>query len=169
MGVAVLATFASACGSGASTLAEPAACPTPTVSASVESGQGGGQRLRPSRYLTAVQASVVQLTVLYETQRSAWPDRTFSRDAQFRTDFAVYADESVCAAQALIALQAPDSLAARKQAIDAALTAYVTHVQAGREAVRKRNVSEFREWFDGVQQKLQAVKDVASSAPAFGP
>lgn len=161
-GVAAFAMFASACGSGSSTMTDAAVCPTPSPTATA--GTGAGQRFRPNRYVSTIQAGVAQLTTLYETQRAKWPDRTFSRDASFRVDFATYADTSICAAQSLLALDAPANQQETKDSFDFAVRAYLSHVQAGRDAVRTRNVSEFRTWFDGVQQKLQAVRDVANTA-----
>jgi hypothetical protein len=45
--------------------------------------------------------------------------------------------------------------------LDAALQALIEHTRAGREAVRARNVSDYRKWFDGADARIVAVREAA--------
>ena len=46
--------------------------------------------------------------------------------------------------------------------VDAALTDLIAHTRAGREAVRSRNVSDYRDWYSGVDARIAAVRLAAS-------
>jgi hypothetical protein len=47
--------------------------------------------------------------------------------------------------------------------MDSALQGLIDHTVAGREAVRKRNKSDYGDWYNGVDAKLDAVR-AASNA-----
>ncbi len=148
--------LATACGSGA--MPEPAVCQTPTPVARPDSFA------RDQPYLSAVSAGVNRLQQLRQQQRSQYPTRSFSRASEFRTAFAEYADESICTATNLRSL-APTAarFADYDSTLDTTLTAFIEHMQFGREAVRKRNVTEYREWYDAIDARLNSVVRAAAA------
>jgi hypothetical protein len=150
-------TLAMGCGGG--TLAEPAPCVTP---APLPTGTPGLPQAR--QYLSTVRSGIDRIKKLRTDQRSLYPERTFSRSSEFRTQFAAYADASVCAAAALRDLKPPTTaLQPFDDTLDAALNQFIDHMKFGREAVRKRNVTEYREWFDGVDAKIDTFPPVPST------
>lgn len=152
------ASWLAACGE-ASSFPEPATCATPTP---VTPSAGRG----PSNpYFTGVRRSVDQLTSLREQLRTTYPSDKLSRSNSFRQDFAKYADETVCVATALRDLKPPSpTFEAFDTNLDNTLNALIDHTRAGREAVRTRNVSEYRDWYKEADVKLDAVK-AAANAP----
>ncbi|MEP7215528.1 MAG: hypothetical protein ABI782_04695 [Anaerolineaceae bacterium] len=153
---AIAALLLAACGEGAS-FPEPVACATPVPAASSTPRQAVNQ------YLSGVRAAVDRLATLRETLRNEYPGDKFSRDSRFRADFAVYADSTVCGAQNLIAVRPPSTnLAQFDDNLDGTLQALIDHTQAGRAAVKARNVSDYRTWYQGADVKLEAVKAAAS-------
>lgn len=98
--------------------------------------------------------------------RGKYPEDTFYRRDGFRPDFATYADQTVCTAQGMIDLTAPDARFAGFDAtLDAALGDLIAHTRAGRAAVRARNVSEYRDWYRGVDARIAAVRNAVGSQP----
>ena len=94
--------------------------------------------------------------------RAKYAEDTFYRRDAFRPDFAAYADQTVCTAQAMIDVSAPDTrFREYESTLDAALQALIEHTRAGREAVRARNVSDYRKWFDGADARIVAVREAA--------
>jgi hypothetical protein len=47
--------------------------------------------------------------------------------------------------------------------LDAVLQELIAHTRAGREAVRVRNVSDYRDWFKEVDGKIVAVRQAANA------
>jgi hypothetical protein len=84
--------------------------------------------------------------------------------------FATYADDTICAGTAILDLN-PKSAAAKtfKKTLDDAVTAFVDHTKAGRDAVKSRNVSDYRRWYDGVDTKLRAVVTAATPTTQRAP
>jgi hypothetical protein len=149
-----LALLAAGCGGG--TLAEAAPCTTPTA---LPPGTAGVSQTR--QYLATVRAAVDRIKKLRTDERALYPDQTFSRNSDFRTQFAAFADASVCTAAALRDMKPPSvGLQSFDDGLDAALAPFIDHMKFGREAVRKRNVSEYHEWFDGVDAKIEAFPPV---------
>lgn len=96
--------------------------------------------------------------------RANWPSGNFSRKAEFRLDFARYSDETRCVATYMRDLQPPGpEFAAFDENLGKALDDLLAHTESGREAVRKRNVSEWRQWRDGVDAKVEAVRTALRS------
>jgi hypothetical protein len=152
--------FAAACGSGGGALATVAPCPTPAPLPTARRGN-----FTDGPYLAQVNTYVDRLMQLREEERAKYPDRTYSSSDDFRVTFAAYADDTICTATNVIALQpAAPGTAACKTALDAAVNAYIDHTKAGRDAVKSRNVSDYRRWYDGVDAKLQAVMTAARSS-----
>ena len=153
-----LALVAVGCGEG--TLAEPVPCATPTP---LPPGTAGVSQTR--QYLATVRVAIDRIKKLRSDERALYPDRSFSRNSDFRTQFATYADASVCAATALRDMTPPTvALQSFDDGLDVSLAQFIDHMKFGREAVRKRNVSEYHQWFDGVDAKIDAFPAV----PAIG-
>ena len=143
-----------ACGDAPSQLPAPLACPvsTPTqVPVARPNGQGG------AAYRLTVSRGVDRLSELLIQFRNTWPDGKFSRQAQFRTDFARYIDDSVCLVQSLTALEPPNSTFDAFTAEFASVTQTFMKVQAdGRAAVGARNVSGYRDWTKAIDGQMSA-------------
>jgi hypothetical protein len=157
-----VAGLAVACGGG-NTFPEESECapaaPLPTV------------RSRPGivsqqAYEQRIQNSTSNLENLRATLRGKYEDDTFYRRDGFRPDFADYADKTVCTAQAMLDLSPPNTnWTEYDAALDAALADLIDHTRFGREAVRKRNVSEYRQWFKDADRKINAVRQAANNRP----
>ncbi|MEO9256601.1 MAG: hypothetical protein ABI305_13760 [Tepidiformaceae bacterium] len=151
--------LASACGSGGGALATLTDCPAPSPLASPRRGS-----FTDGPYLAAVNSYVERLQQLHEDERAKYPDRTYNSSDEFRVDFASYSNDTICAATNLLSLQpASPGTKTYKTKLDAAVTALIDHTEAGRDAVKSRNVSDYRRWYDGVDAKVQ---DVATAARA---
>lgn len=113
-------------------------------------------------YRSRVREGVATIERLRSDLHQKYPEDTFYRRESFRPDFARYADGTICMARGLKSLAAPDSrFESFDTALDRALDELVSHTEAGREAVRTRNVSEYRDWFAGVDEKLRTVHAVS--------
>jgi hypothetical protein len=165
--LAALAPALLAIGCGSGSMPGPAVCHKPAPPATVRANSDLPPSFtRDQPYLSTVSSNVARLQQLRQRHLSQYPTRTFSRAPEFRTDFAEYADDSICTAKNLRDLEpSPTSsrIAAYDNTLDAKLDAFVTHMQFGREAVRKRNVSEYREWFDAMDAKLNDVVMAAAT------
>lgn len=154
----VLLPMLAACGGGA-------AFPEPTPCAQAPSAVAGSGRQAINQYFASVRTAVDRLAMLRETLRNTYPGDKFSRESQFRVDFAAYADSTVCGAQNLVGVRAPAANFEQfDRDLDAALQGLIDHTQAGRTAVKARNVSDYRTWYQGVDLKLDAVKAAAAQA-----
>jgi len=158
-GVAVLAPVALACGGG-SHFPDPPECvePTPTPSGREE------QRSSGFAYVVTLANGFEELQRLSDEFELRWPGQRFSSRREFREEFAMFAGESACLVNALIALEPtdPERFGAFEQEADAALQHYLNVLERGREAVRKRNVSKYREFhreLDDAQARLDALLD----------
>jgi len=148
-----------ACG-GAASLPEPEPCPTavplPTSAATPRVTQGRA-------YFTALQTSLEQLQDQLQRFKLDHPNNRFSRDDAFRPSVAAFIDHSTCIALAITALQAPTQQFQQSRAkLDAALDDYVALLASGRAAIRSRNVTDYRTFYDGLDPKFQAIRDAAS-------
>ena len=154
-----------ACGGGgsAATFPEEAECPAPAPLATSRARPG---TVSAESYLRRVQSFSQNLSHLRANLRAKYKDDTFYRRDEFRPDFADYASQTVCTAEAILQLSPPDSrYAAYDSALDAALTDLIEHTRFGREAVRSRNVSEYREWFKGADARISAVTAASANVP----
>jgi hypothetical protein len=140
--------------SGGSSFPEPAECGTPAPLPT--SGRTPGTVSR-NTYRTALQDGVRRLQNYVDDFRGKYPSGNFSRQQEFRLDFADYADRTRCLASYMRDLTGPTTPEA-DATLDRALDDLLTHTEFGREAVRKRNVSDFRKWRDGVDAKVEAVR-----------
>lgn len=147
------------CG-GTSSLADPAPCPTPlplpTSAATPRVTQGRA-------YFTALQNALEQLQDRLQRFKLDHPNNRFSRDDVFRPSVAAFIDESTCTALATRALKAPTQQAQQsRERLDAALDDYVALLAAGRAAIKSRNVTDYRTFYDGLDPTFQAIRDAAS-------
>jgi hypothetical protein len=103
--------------------------------------------------------------------RLQWPSGKFSRDSAFRSGFQQMADRAVCVAKDLQALRLPATPTPRpgqtpfrvvnpsfETNFQAALAAFMTTMQKGREGVESRNVSDYRDWNRDVDTRLGEIK-----------
>ena len=161
--LALLATFAgllAACGSGGGgAFPEEVACPSvaPIPTSQRAPGSVSGQAFTARARNTAA-----TLDQLRSNLRAKYSDDTFYRREAFRPDFAAYADQTICLAEGMAQFSAPSPDLEKFEAdLDRALGDLVDHTRFGREAVRSRNVSEYRDWFKDVDAKISAVRTAA--------
>jgi hypothetical protein len=162
-GLIGFAAVAVACGSSAGAFPEEAECvvPAPLPTSRANPGTVSGQA-----YTRRLQGFAQNLEVLRSSLRAKYEDDTFYRRDEFRPDFAEYASQTVCTAQAMLDISPPDARYAGYDAtLDAALADLIDHTRFGREAVRKRNVSEYRDWYRDADRKISAVRQAASTVP----
>ena len=160
-GLAGIVAALSACGGAPSTFPEETVCVQPAALPTSRATPGA---VSPQAYVRRLQDSATNLEKLRADLRSDYPEDTFYRREEFRPDFAEYASQTVCTAQSMFDLDPPDGRFAEYDAkVDAALTDLIAHTRAGREAVRSRNVSDYRDWFQGVDARIAAVRLAAAS------
>ncbi|MGE3075268.1 MAG: hypothetical protein AB7N24_16045 [Dehalococcoidia bacterium] len=156
------AMFFAACGGSPSNFPDEVECPAPTPLPTSRANPG---RVSPNGYVSELRNSAGRLEQLRATLRSKYPDDTFHQREEFRPDFADYASQTVCTAQAMFDIDPPDARFSDYDAtLDTLLQDLIDFTRAGREAVKKRNVSEYRDWFDGVDAKISAVRQAANAA-----
>lgn len=141
--------------SGSGSFPEPADCVTP---APLPTSARSGNTSR-SAYESTLQDGVRRLQLYADDFRGKYPSGNFSRQQEFRLDFADYADRTRCLAAYLRDLppHMPEEEMA-DAALDVTLGTLLTHTELGREAVRARNVSQWREWRDNVDARINAVR-----------
>lgn len=120
----------------------------------------------PAAFLAEVRASTASLLRLRDEFAARYPDDTFYRRDAFRPDMAAFADEMICTAEALRALESPIAgFDAWTAALHTSLDDLLESTRFGREAVRSRNVSEYREFREELDTRLAAVARVAFTSP----
>lgn len=142
----LLALLASACG-GASALPEARPCAVPTATPTVARNTNAG-----FQYLTTLRDGTGRLKNLTSDFRERWPDGRFYRQDNFRPEFAEYAGGSACITAALRALLVPPGvnqlpstrILEVKNRVDPLLLAFDAAFRDGTEAVRTRNVTDYR-------------------------
>jgi hypothetical protein len=155
----VLAVGVMGCGTPDANFPAATVCPSPQA---IPTGRGVSEQA----FVGRIRAGVWELAAARERLRAEYPGERFYRRETFRPDFAAYADRTLCLAQELRGLAAPtEPLAAWKAGVDVALEGLIAHTAAGREAVRTRNVSEYREWYRGVDARIEAVEAAVSAPP----
>lgn len=168
VGIAVPIVLVFALGGGNS-LPAPPACPSPTPipfptpARNVDPGQA------PFRaYQRSINAGVQRLTDLRDNFRKRYPTDTFFRHGSFRTDFATYADASICAAQQILAAKLPDGpttsgISVNNAALTTALNDFIANMQDGRQAVANRNTTKYQAWYRVNDARLQAIRDALTN------
>ena len=147
-----------ACG-GTAAFPEPAECLTPAPLPTSARTPG---TTSPSAYRDTIENGVRRMSDSLDDFRGTYPSGNFSRKAEFREHFATYSDETRCTATYLRDLPpANPSFAERDGTLDKVLDELIRHTEFGRQAVRQRNVSEWRQWRDGVDAKLNAVREAS--------
>ena len=157
--VAGCAMLVAGCGGASPSFPEEAACPAPSPLPTSRTQAGV---VPPNFYLSRVRTSADNLVKFRSDLRAKYADDTFYRRDEFRPDFAAYADQTVCTAQAMLDLSPPDARFEQFETkLDDALNALIEHTRAGREAVRARNVSDYRKCYEGADAKIEAVRAAA--------
>ncbi|MGE5597456.1 MAG: hypothetical protein ACM3S1_15625 [Hyphomicrobiales bacterium] len=143
--LAVLANVLFAACGGGSHLPEPPPCTTPTP---IPSQVPPDTRQSDVRYARAVRDAIDELGDLTDDFRGEWPDRRYSSQPEFRTDFVNYYGESTCLVQALGRLSPPATGTLTDEAgeLQLLLQQYESVLDQGLEAVQKRNVSDYRQF-----------------------
>lgn len=159
----VLLAFAPACGTPDSSFPPEAACPAPEPLPTSRSVSGVAS---PPEFLARVRKGTVDMLRARDQFAAEYPDDTFYRRDAFRPDMAAFADTLICAASALRTLESPiagfdDWVGALHLTLDE----LISWTRFGREAVRSRNVSEYREFRAGLDQRLSAVERIAFTSP----
>lgn len=153
--------FAASCGGAASSFPEETACPAPSPLPTSRASPGV---VSVDAYTRRLQGFATNLERLRAEQRIKYAEDTFYRRDEFRPDFAQYASQTVCTAQIMLDLEPPDARFVEYDAtLDAALTELIEHTREGREAVKKRNVSDYRDWYADADRKIAAVRAAAYS------
>ena len=159
LALALGSAAALACGGGGAGFPEETVCASPPPVATSRANAGA---ISADAYVRRVQSFAVNLERLRADLRSKYTEDTFYRREEFRPDFAQYASQTVCTADGMLQMSAPDARFAQYEAaLDAALQDLVAHTRAGREAVRARNVSDYRDWYRGADRKIAAVRTAA--------
>lgn len=136
--LAVLILLVAACG-GTTELPAAPPCTAPTATPT-------GRLPTESRYRRTVMDGIDGLARLLSDFRGQWPDGKFSSKPEFREDFATYAGQAECLAETMKTLVAPPPLSAFRSILGALMAEYETTLEAGKDAVRQRNVSKYRDW-----------------------
>ncbi len=151
---AVVAPALVACG-GNGAFPQPAECITP---ASLPTSARTGTTARGA-YEATLQDGVRLLQSYADDFRGSYPSGNFSRQQEFRVDFADYADRTRCLASYVRGLGVVDPAdEGAVTALNGTLDDLLEHTELGREAVRSRNVSEWRDWRDNVDARINAVR-----------
>lgn len=155
LAIIVAAIIFPACGSPGSAIPAEVVCGTREPALTSFSAPGV---ISMRAYWSRLQDGSSRLYQLRESLRRTYPEDTFYRRDAFRPDFVAYADASICLARELLAiarLPAQDDVFTAN--LIGALDAFIAHSEAGREAIRTRNVSAYRDWYAGVDGHLAAV------------
>lgn len=135
-------------GDGAFPEAEPCTAPTATPTRSATPPRGDPDR----RYRELVRTGLVRVESMTTDFRLTWPYERPSSRQDFRQAFVVYARDLTCLAADLRALEPSTAqLEAFDTRFDEAMTKTIEVTEFGREAVRTRNTSKFKDWIKEVE------------------
>jgi len=158
----LFAPILASCGAGP-TFPTLGPCPSPTAepTRSPLRGQPG-----ESDYRQALFVGIDQITKLTADFKSRWPGNGFSRDSSFRTDFATYADRSICVAQGMLA-QVPPAGADSSfvEAFGSAVRDFVNAEGLARDGVKSRNVTVYRDWTANVDDLIDTIRETFRQFP----
>ena len=162
LALALLAGLLAACGSsGGGDFPAEIECAQPAPVATSQRSPGSAS---PGAYTSRMRSASDSLDRLRSTLRGKYAEDTFYRREAFRPDFAAYADQTICTARGMLEISAPDARFEKYESdLDSALTDLIQHTEEGREAVRARNVSDYRDWFKGADAKIAAVRTAANA------
>ena len=153
--IIVAAAMSPACGSAGNAIPAEVVCGTPVPVPTSRAAPGSAST---RAYWSRLQEGSSRLYQLREDLRGKYPEDTFYRREDFRPDFVAYADASICLARELLAIaHFPAQGDAFTDNLIGALDAFVAHSEAGREAIRTRNVSAYRDGYSAVDGQLAGV------------
>lgn len=164
--IPVVLIFALGGGSG---LPDAPACPAPTPIPYPTPLPGSESGQAPfAAYQRSIITGVQHLLDLRDAFRKQYPTDTFFREQAFRSDYAAYADDSICAAQQLLAAHLPAGPITQgaqfdSTRLDSALNDFIGAMQSGRDAVASRNTTKYQDWYQGIAGKMQAIRDALAS------
>jgi len=139
---ATIPMFMSACGSGPPP-ADIAGC-TPLAAASPVPGATGGQG---TAYAATLYAGLGEISNRTNDLVQRWPASEPSASQEFRGAFAAYASRVICLATNMRDLPVPGpAFDDFHRSFAAAMDEQIAIATAGRDAVRQRNVTRYREW-----------------------
>jgi len=160
--IGLTALILQGCGAPPETLPEPLVCPTPTPGPTVTAG---GQ-VFGGRYINNTNTQLNRLEAIGAGFIDRWPNKRFSRTAEFREDLARTSDQAACLATQIQAIPSPGTRYDEyDRALDAVLAQFAIDVSTGREAARQRNTSTFRDWLAFVEGLPMLLDAVQSTAP----
>ena len=159
LGVLVV-TLLAGCGES-SAFPDPAPCPSPVPPSPI-----GRRDSQLGLYRPALTQGVQRIEALRADFRSRWPLERPSNKQEFRTEFAAFSDQLVCVASSLRDLPPPSaSLVEFDTIIERALGDVIDSMAEGREAVRQRNVTKYKEWNSSVDGKIAVVSRTLTLLP----
>lgn len=138
----VIPALLAGCGSGSDPATAPACAPLPP--ASPVPGASGGQG---TAYAATLYAGLGEISNRTNDLLQRWPAAEPANNADFRNAFAAYASEVICLAANMRDLAVPgpgyDDF---HRPFAAAMDEQIAVATLGRDAVRQRNVTRYREW-----------------------
>ncbi|MCC6382111.1 MAG: hypothetical protein IT304_06345 [Dehalococcoidia bacterium] len=138
----------------------PCSAPTPVPTARPNLSAAAAQEFR---YRRAIGDGTDRLARLLADFRAAWPGNKFSSKPEFRADFATYAGLAGCLAGDMRKLAAPPRLTEFQQKLAPVLDDYLATLERGREAVRQRNVTNYRDWNKAIDETAVRLRDLTNS------
>jgi len=157
----------SAC-SGNGSLAGPAPCATPAATPTVPRSTNP-DFYRARTYRLAVDGSVQEINRLTDEFLGAYPSRKLGSSREFRTAAVAFIDQVTCTAKALGGLSPPVEFYAEfNAALGAAMDDLVETMALGREAVRQRNVTRYREFNTRLDGNAEMVRKAMDQLPRPG-
>jgi hypothetical protein len=132
-------------GCGGSALPEAPACVPAAATRTAETLNG-----QVGQYLNEVFAGEDELATLLADFRAEYPEGRFYRSSAFREDWVAYSGAAGCEIDRMSALSAPaqasPTLRNSDLQLEAILAEYRNQLNAGTEAVRQRNTSDYRDF-----------------------
>ncbi|GAB4329539.1 MAG: hypothetical protein Kow0010_13960 [Dehalococcoidia bacterium] len=141
LALATGASLLAACGSGG--FPDPGPCPPPTPIAIRE---GASSEEIAFAYRRAVINGLDRIEELADGFTARWPERELRNRSEFRTEFVAFAHAARCEAAGLNALEPPPFAEQYHAELTAQMQELSRIMDDGLDAVRARNVSEFRRW-----------------------
>lgn len=160
--IACLPLVAGAIGCGGSSFPEAEPCVTPTATPSPQ----GSRTPTDNRYRMLTGDGMAELESMSAEIRARWPNDEPSNRVEFRESFAAYVRDITCLATDLKAL-APrtEQLAQFDASFDTAMDETIELAEFGREAVKSRNSSTYRQWIRRVDAMPAVYGNLRASQP----
>lgn len=159
-GPLLVSTFA--CGSASFPESPPCVKPSPTATP-----RGTSDRSNDALYRRHTMDGLARVEAANLTFRTTWPNDAPSNRQPFREAFVIYAAGMECMAGDLKALEPKGAdYSEYNAAYDAAMDEVVEITGFGRDAVRSRNTSKYRDWIKKVEALPARFDEVEAKLPA---